>query len=61
MDAVTDNIYKVFFGGRYMEDWTEDYKLTIRYENRREVLAKKQDGQWVPAGGDEQICALLVW
>ena len=60
MDAVNDKIYNVYFGGRYHEDWSEDYTLSIHYENRRQVQARRQDGRWMPVGGDQQICALLV-
>ena len=60
MDAVNENCFKVYFGGKYQEDWSEDYTLSIHYENRREVLARREGDRWVPAGGDKQICALLV-
>ncbi len=60
MDAVNRQCYKVYFGGKYQEDWSEDYTLSIRYENRREVLACREGDRWTPAGGDKQICALLV-
>ena len=59
MDALNDKTYTVYFGGRYHEDWTEDYALSIHYENRREVQAAKENGKWVPVGGDQQICSLL--
>ena len=59
MDAVNNNTYTVYFGGRYHEDWSEDYTLSIHYENRRQVQARRENGKWVPAGGDVQICALL--
>ena len=60
MDAVNDKTFTVYFGGRYFEDWSEDYTLSIRYENRRAVTARREDGRWVPTGGDPQICALLL-
>ena len=59
MDAVNNNTYTVYFGGKYQEEWSEDYTLSIRYQNRREVQARREGGKWVPAGGDKQICALL--
>ena len=59
MDALNDKVYNVYFGGRYQEEWSEDYTLSIRYENRRTVQARRVDGTWVPVGGDQQICALL--
>ena len=59
MDAINHKVYNVYFGGRYHEDWSEDYTLSIHYENRRQVQARYQDGQWIPVGGDQQICALL--
>lgn len=60
MDALNNKTCTVYFGGRYYEDWAEDYTLSIHYENRRAVTARRVDGRWVPAGGDRQICALLV-
>ena len=59
MDAVSDKTYNVFFGGRYYENWSEDYTLSITYENRRQVLAHLQDDRWIPVGGDPKICELL--
>jgi len=59
MDAVKEKTYKVYFGGKYHEDWSEDYTLSIHYENRRQVEARRIEGKWVPVGGDQQICALL--
>ena len=59
MDAVNDKTFTVYFGGRYHEDWTEDYTLSIHYENRRQVQASRSGGKWVPVGGNKQICALL--
>ena len=59
MDAVSDKTYNVFFGGRYYENWSEDYTLSITYENRRQVIAHLQDDTWIPIGGDEEICNLL--
>ena len=29
MDVLNDKIYNVYFGGRYHEDWSEDYTLSI--------------------------------
>ena len=55
MDALNDKVYNVYFGGRYQEEWSEDYTLSIRYENRRTVQARRVDGTWVPVGGDQQI------
>ena len=40
MDAVSHKNCAVYFGGRYYENWSEDYTLSIRYENRRQVLAR---------------------
>ena len=39
MDAVSDKTYNVFFGGRFFENWSEDYTLSVTYENRRRVIA----------------------
>ena len=40
MDAVSNKNCAVYFGGRYYENWSEDYTLSIKYENRRQVLAR---------------------
>ena len=60
MDAVSNKNCAVFFGGRYYENWSEDYTLSIKYENRRQVLARRQEGRWVPVAGDEGIRELLL-
>ena len=59
MDALNGMTCNVYFGGRYQEDWSEDYTLSIHYENRRMAIARCVDGRWVPVGGDQQICTLL--
>ena len=59
MDAVRDGLYLVFFGGTYRECWSGDYTLSIAYEGRRSVWARKRNEYWVPAGGDEELCELL--
>ena len=59
MDAVNNQNCTVFFGGRYYENWSEDYTLSVRYENRRQVTARHQDGRWIPVAGDAEICELL--
>ncbi len=59
MDAVSDKTYNVYFGGRYYENWSEDYTLSITYENRRQVIAHLENDRWIPAGGDPDICQLL--
>ena len=59
MDALSNKNCTVFFGGRYYENWSEDYTLSIRYENRRQVMARRMEGRWVPVAGDAEICELL--
>ena len=59
MDAVKENLYQVFFGGSYRECWDDDYTLSIAYEGRRMVLARKKNEYWVPADGDAELCELL--
>ncbi len=59
MDVLEDRTYYVYFGGQYFEDWSEDYTLSIRYEKRRQVLARKEHGRWEPVGGDPEICKVL--
>ncbi len=53
------NEYKIYFGGTYRENWTQDYKMSVSYSERPFVTAKKENGQWIAAGGDETLCALL--
>lgn len=59
MDAVKNRIYKIYFGGSYRECWSEDYTLSIAYENRRCVEAKLAQGVWHAVGGDRELSALL--
>ena len=59
MDAVNTKTVNVHFGGSYRECWTESQRLYIAYENRRTVHAALVDGVWMPAGGDEELCAML--
>ncbi len=59
MDAVKESLYQVFFGGSYRECWDSDYTLSIAYEGRRMVLARRKNERWIPEGGDEKLCELL--
>ena len=59
MDAVKDRVYSVFFGGSYRECWTGDFKLSVAYEGRRMVLAKRKNEVWIPVDGDAELCAEL--
>ena len=59
MDAVKERLYQVFFGGSYRECWDSDYTLSIAYEGRRMVLARKKNEVWVPVDGDAELCELL--
>ena len=59
MDAVKENLYKVFFGGSYRECWSEDYTLSIQYEGRRYVRAAWTDGCWQAVGGDPVLTGQL--
>ena len=59
MDAVKDGLYIVFFGGSYRECWSGDYTLSVSYEGRSAVWARKKNEVWVPVGGDEKLCELL--
>lgn len=59
MDALKSGCVAVYFGGSYRECWTESQRLYIAYENRKTVQAARENGVWVPAGGDEELCALL--
>lgn len=47
--------YDIYFGGSYQESWSEDYTLSIVYENRSAVQAAFIDGRWQAVGGDEMI------
>ncbi len=60
MDAVTRDRYKIYFGGSYKENWSADYSLSVSYEGRRFVEALWCDGRWLPDGGDEELCRLLL-
>ena len=60
MDPVNEKCCTVYFGGRYYEDWSEDYSLSVRYMNRRQVMARYTGGRWIPVSGDREICELLV-
>lgn len=59
MDAVKDSLYQVFFGGSYRECWDSDYTLSIAYEGRRAVMARRKNEVWVPVDGDAKLCELL--
>ena len=59
MDAVKESLYQVFFGGSYRECWDSDYTLSIAYEGRRMVIARRKNERWVSEGGDEELCELL--
>ena len=52
--------YKIYFGGRYEEHWSQDYSLFVSYKDRRYVEACRIDGRWQAVGGDEALCALLT-
>ena len=56
MDALK---YKVYFGGSYREQWSDDYCMTVAYSDRRMVEAVFSQGRWTVAGGDEELCSLL--
>ena len=51
--------YTVFFGGSYRENWSEDYVLTISYQDRRGVQAAFENGRWKAVGGDRELNELL--
>ena len=52
--------YQVWFGGSYDEHWSEDYSLFVSYRDRRSVTARLTGEGWIPAGGDERLCAAIV-
>ena len=54
-----ENRQTVFFGGSYRECWTEDYRLTIEYENRRAVELSYDGSRWLPTGGDGELLETL--
>ena len=58
--GIREQSYEIPFGGSYRECWTEDYSLSIAYENRRTVQAAWRNGTWQPVGGDAALCALLA-
>ena len=51
--------YTVFFGGNYHESWSENYILSISYENQKGVQAAFMDGCWQAVGGDRELVILL--
>lgn len=57
MDALRR--YKVYFGGSYREQWSDDYCMTVEYSGRHMVEAEFSQGRWIPAGGDAEIRSLL--
>lgn len=59
MDAVSGKRYRIFFGGSYTEHWSEDYKLTVSYQDRKTVEAAFDGETWLPVGGDAELVAEL--
>lgn len=59
MDALIDKKYKIYFGGRYRECWTEDYTMSVIYADRKFVEAELVNGRWTAAGGDFELCKKL--
>ena len=47
---------RVWFGGSYVEHWSEDYRLLISYRDRQMVEAVFDGERWQPAGGDADMC-----
>ncbi len=47
------------FGGSYREHWSEDYTLSVHYEDRTSVDAVCKDGVWHAVGGDTEWVRLL--
>ena len=51
---------RVWFGGSYVEQWSEDYRLLISYRDRQQVEAVFDGERWHPAGGDPAMCERLL-
>ena len=51
---------RVWFGGSYVEHWSEDYTLLISYRDRQQVEAVFDGALWHPAGGDADMCERLL-
>ena len=51
---------RVWFGGSYVEHWTDDYRLLISYRDRQQVEAVFDGEFWHPAGGDADMCEKLL-
>ena len=51
---------RVWFGGSYVEHWSEDYRLLISYRDRQMVEAVFDGERWHPAGGDAVMCEKLL-
>lgn len=59
MDAVTARKYNIYFGGNYYERWTDDYRMSVVYENRKVVEAAYDGIRWIPVGGDRDLVCQL--
>ena len=59
MYAVKHKRYNIYFGGSYIENWSDDYTLSVIYADRRRVEAEYDGHRWNAVGGDEALCALL--
>ena len=59
VSEIKSEICKVWFGGVYQERWSEDYKLTIEYQDRKWVEAGLSNGRWQALSGDGELVALL--
>ena len=51
---------RVWFGGSYVEQWTEDYRLFISYRGRQQVEAVFDGERWHAVGGDAGMCEKLL-
>ena len=59
MHAVNNKRYKIYFGGSYTENWSEDYTLSVVYADRHAVEAEFDGERWQAVAGDGELCALL--
>ena len=57
--AAAGDSSRVWFGGSYVEHWS-DGKLLVSYSDRREVDARFDGERWQPVGGDSAACEQLL-
>lgn len=57
--GVAKDVYTIWFGGTYREEWSADYCLAVIYSGRRPVEARWNGRCWIAVGGDEELVRIL--